>query len=88
MWCSDGTKIFTVDDGWVWVFSVEEHWNAECLGWTVCKIGDRFAALEPVTQAVKNVYGSIAKGIAGGLKLRIDNGYNTIPRPLILSEFC
>ena len=74
MWCSDGTKILTVDDGYVWVFSVEEHWNAECLGWNVCKIGDRFAALEPVTQAVKNVYGSIGKGIANGLKLRIDNG--------------
>lgn len=74
MWCSDGTKILTVDDGWVWVFSVEEHWNAECLGWNVCKVGDRFAALEPVTQAVKNVYGSIAKGVASGLKLRIDNG--------------
>jgi putative transposase len=74
MWCSDGTKIRTVDDGWVWVFSVEEHWNAECLGWHVCKVGDRFAALEPVTQAVKNVYGSIGKGVASGLKLRIDNG--------------
>jgi putative transposase len=74
MWCSDGTKILTVDDGWVWVFSVEEHWNAECLGWHVCKVGDRFAALEPVTQAVRKVYGSIGKGIANGLKLRIDNG--------------
>lgn len=31
MWCSDGTKIFTVDDGWVWVFIVEEHWNAGVL---------------------------------------------------------
>jgi transposase InsO family protein len=74
MWCSDGTKIRTVNDGWVWVFSVEEHWNAECLGWHVCKVGDRFAALEPVTQAVKNVYGSIGKGVAKGLLLRIDNG--------------
>ncbi|MGH2639618.1 MAG: IS3 family transposase [Rhabdochlamydiaceae bacterium] len=74
MWCSDGTKIFTLEDGWVWVFSVEEHWNAECLGWNVCKHGDRFAALEPVIQAVKNIYGSSVKGIASGLKLRIDNG--------------
>ena len=71
MWCSDGTKIFTRDDGWVWVFSVEEHWNAECLGWHVCKVGDRFAALEPVSQGVKRVYGSMGKGIAAGLKLRI-----------------
>lgn len=74
MWCSDGTKIFTRDAGWVWVFSVEEHWNAECLGWHVCKVGDRFAALEPVSQGVKRVYGSMAKGIAAGLKLRIDHG--------------
>jgi len=74
MWCSDGAKILTADDGWVWVFSVEEHWNAECLGWNVCKVGDRFAALEPVTQAVKNIYGSIGKGAANGVRLRIDNG--------------
>lgn len=74
MWCSDGTKFLTQDDGWVWVFTVEEHWNAECLGWHVCKTGDRFAALEPITQGVKKIYGSIGKGVARDLKLRIDNG--------------
>jgi transposase InsO family protein len=74
MWCSDGTKILTLKDGWVWIFSVEEHWNAECVGWHVCKTGDRFAALEPVTQGVKKIYGSATKGVATGLKLRIDNG--------------
>lgn len=73
-WCSDGMKVETVDNGWAWVFSVAEHWNSECMGWYVCKIGDRFAALEPVTRAVKNRYGSLEKGIAKGLKLRIDNG--------------
>jgi putative transposase len=74
MWGSDGTKVETVDEGWVWIFSVAEHWNTECLGWHVCKVGDRFAALEPVSQAVKKVYGSLSKGVAAGLKLRIDNG--------------
>lgn len=74
MWCTDGTKIFTAKDGWVWIFSVEEHWNAECLGWHVCKVGDRFAALEPVTQAVRQTFGSISKGVADGVYLRIDNG--------------
>lgn len=74
MWCSDGMKVRTVKDGWVWVFAVEEHWNAECLGWHVCKHGDRFAAFEAVSQAIKNVYGGMSKGIAQGLKLRIDNG--------------
>lgn len=74
MWGSDGTKVKTVDDGWVWIFTVAEHWNTECLGWHVCKVGDRFAALEPVSQAIKNVYGTLSSGIARGLKLRIDNG--------------
>lgn len=74
MWGSDGTKVKTVDEGWVWIFSVAEHWNTECVGWHVCKVGDRFAALEPVSQAIKKVYGSLGKGIAAGLKLRIDNG--------------
>ncbi|MEI6243124.1 MAG: IS3 family transposase [Chlamydiota bacterium] len=74
MWGSDGTKVKTVDDGWVWVFSVAEHWNTECLGWHVCKKGDRFSALEPILQAVRQVYGSLSRGVATGLKLRIDNG--------------
>jgi transposase InsO family protein len=74
MWGSDGTKIQTVEDGWVWVFSVMDHWNAECMGWHVCKTGDRFAALEPVAQAVRQVYGPLGKGMVKGLKLRIDNG--------------
>jgi len=74
MWGSDGTKVQTVEDGWVWVFSVAEHWNSECMGVHVCKTGDRFAALEPVMRAVKNAFGSLEKGVAQGLSLRIDNG--------------
>lgn len=74
MWGSDGTKILTIEDGWVWIFSVTEHWNSESLGWHVCKVGDRFAALEPVSQAVKRIYGSLEKAVASGLQLRIDNG--------------
>ena len=26
-----------VDDGWGWIFTAVEHWNAECVGWHVCK---------------------------------------------------
>lgn len=74
MWGSDGTKVLTVDEGWVWIFSVADHWNTECLGWHVCKKGDRFAAYEPISQAVQKIYGGRGKGIASSLKLRIDNG--------------
>ena len=35
LWGTDGARVFTVDDVWVWVFAVVEHWNAECVGWRV-----------------------------------------------------
>ena len=46
MWGTDGTKILTVEDGYVWLFSAVEHWSAECVGWHVAKRGTRYAALE------------------------------------------
>lgn len=67
------TKLKIVNNVWIWVFSVVKYWNTECLGWQVCKVGDRFAVLEPVSQAIKHVYGSLDKGVAAGLNLRIDN---------------
>jgi putative transposase len=74
MWGTDGTKIFTIDDGWCWLFSAVEHWNAECVGWHVAKTGDRFAALQPLSMAVKQKFGSVSADIARGLSLRMDNG--------------
>ena len=74
MWGTDGTKVFTVEDGWVWVFVAVEHWNAECVGWHVTKHGDRYAALEPISQGVQNQYGSVAADVARGLRLRMDHG--------------
>ena len=52
MWATDGAKVFTVEAGWGWLFVVVEHWNAECMGWHVCKQGTRFAALEPISQGL------------------------------------
>ena len=48
MWGTDGVRVFTAEDGWVWTFAAVDHWNAECVGWHVCKVGSRFAALEPI----------------------------------------
>ena len=36
MWGTDGVRVFTLDDGWGWIFAAVEHWNAECM-WYVCK---------------------------------------------------
>lgn len=74
MWGTDGTRVFTLEDGWVWIFSAVEHWNAECVGWHVCKTGDRYAALQPLSMALGRLYGSVEKGIARGLSLRMDHG--------------
>lgn len=74
MWGTDGTRVFTLDEGWVWIFTAVEHWNAECVGWHVCKTGDRYAALQPLSMALSRLYGSVEKGIARGLSLRMDHG--------------
>lgn len=74
MWGTDAAKIITSEDGWVWFFGVVEHWNAECMGWHVCKKGDRFAAIEALSKGVRREHGSIDKEAARGLRLRMDHG--------------
>ena len=44
------------------------------LGGHVCKVGSRFAALEPVAQGLGRLYGSVAADVARGLALRMDHG--------------
>jgi len=74
MWGTDGARVFTVEDGYGWIFVAVEHWNAECVGVHVCKKGDRMAALEPVAQGVLAQFGSIESDAARGLALRMDHG--------------
>ena len=66
MWGTDGVRVFTVDDGWGWIFTAVEHWNAECVGWHVCKRGDRCAALQPISRGLAGLYGSTAAGVRFG----------------------
>jgi hypothetical protein len=50
-WGTDATMAWTRVDGWVWVFACIDHSTAEA--WAqVAKVGDRFAALQPVYDAV------------------------------------
>ncbi|AJY68895.1 IS3 family transposase [Geobacter anodireducens] len=74
MWGTDGTKVFTSEEGWCWLFTAVEHWNAECVGWHVTKNGDRFAALQPLSMAIKARFGSVGAAAARGLVLRMDHG--------------
>jgi transposase InsO family protein len=74
MWGTDATKVFTLEDGWCWIFTAIEHWNAECVGWHITKTGNRFSALEPISMGLIKHYGSVQAAVARGLTLRMDNG--------------
>jgi putative transposase len=72
-WGTDATMAWTRSDGWVWVLCVVDHYTAEA--WAhVAKVGDRFAALQPVYDAVIDRWGRLDADIARGLELRHDWG--------------
>lgn len=76
MWGTDGKKFYTIKEGWCWLFSVIDHCNDEIIAHHSAKIGDRFAAMEPVKMAVKQTFGSLERNICKdtGLFLRSDHG--------------
>jgi putative transposase len=74
MWGTDLTGTATVRDGQVAVFVAVDHCSAECIGLHAAKRADRFEALEPVRQGVRECFGTFAGDIAKGLKLRHDHG--------------
>jgi transposase InsO family protein len=76
MWGTDGKQFSTDEDGWCWFFGVIDHCNDEIIAHHQAKVGNRYAALEPVREAVRRRYGAIAEGIVKdtGLFLRSDHG--------------
>src|SRR2546423_10639343 len=79
MWATDATQIITIQDGKVWLFGVAEHWNAEALGWHVAKRGDRYAAVQAVSMAVRKVFGHISPSAARAVALRADHCRAVLP---------
>ena len=72
-WGTDATMAWTRSDGWVWVFACIDHFTAEA--WAhVAKVGDRFAALQPVYDAVIDRWGRLDADLARGVELRHDWG--------------
>ena len=74
MWGTDGFRVETVDEGWVWGFIAVDHFNSECLGYHICKEGTRFNALEPLSMAIEKIFGSARPDCARGVSLRMDHG--------------
>ncbi len=74
MWGTDATRFYTEQDGWCWFFGTIDHCTDEVVGWHVVKLGDRWAALEPIRQAVTRLFGVVRKDAARGTKIRCDWG--------------
>ena len=73
MWGTDLTSVLT-GEGQAAVFVAIDHCSAECVGIHASRGADRFEALEPVRQAVREHFGAFAKNVASGLALRHDHG--------------
>ena len=73
MWGTDLTSVMT-GEGQAAVFVAVDHCSAECVGIHASRSADRFEALEPVRQAVRERFGTFARDVAAGLRLRHDHG--------------
>jgi putative transposase len=76
MWGTDMSQTVTLEEGRALCFrrrrtrELRNHRNH------AARSANRFEALEPVRQGVHRCFGSIAPGVARGLKLRHDHGSN------------
>lgn len=74
MWGTDATRFYTAEDGWCWFFGAIDHHADDIVGHHVAKIGDRFAALEPIRQGIQRYFGASGADVARGLSIRHDWG--------------
>ena len=74
MWGTDATAAVTLVEGAATIFAAIDHCTAECVGIHAAKHGDRFEALEPIRQGVRDHFGGLAPATAAGLALRHDHG--------------
>ncbi|SAL21509.1 hypothetical protein AWB68_00825 [Caballeronia choica] len=72
MWGTDGIRIETVDEGWVWVFSPVDHFDACCVGIHAVKTGNRFAASQPIAQGLQAEFSATGADAGRGLTMPAD----------------
>jgi putative transposase len=74
MWRTDATTTVTAEEGQVFVFVAVDHCTSKCIGIHASLSGNRFEALEPLRQGVREQFGGFDQGIAAGLAIRHDHG--------------
>ena len=80
IWGTDATQTVTLEEGTATIFGVVDHCTAECIGIHASLNGNRFEALEPIRQGVKEHLGVYEKGVALGLTIRHDHGSQFMSR--------
>ena len=80
MWGTDATQIWTLEDGYVWVFAAIDHCTGEIVGTHASTKGNRFEALIPVQDGVREYFGGLESKIAEGLSVRHDHGSQFMSR--------
>jgi putative transposase len=76
MWGTDMTTTVTTGEGLAHVFVAVDHCTCECIGLHAAKGGNRFEALEPLRQGVREHFGRFEAKAAEGLAIRHDHGSN------------
>ena len=62
LWGTDAARFYTRREGWCWFFGAIDHCVEDLVGWHVAKVGDRWAALEPIRQGVQRISSSASCG--------------------------
>jgi putative transposase len=78
MWGTDMTTTVATGQGMVHVFIAVDHCTCECAGLHAAKGGNRFEALEPLRQGVREHFGRLEAKAAEGLTIRHDHGSNDL----------
>lgn len=76
LWATDGKEFWTEQEGKCHFIGVIDHFDDQIMSFHLCKKFDRYAAMEPLREAIKNEFGSVDKGVCNGLgiALRSDHG--------------
>ena len=80
MWGTDATSTMLLNGQQATIFGVYDHCTCELMGIHAAIEADRYEAMVPLHQACRAAFGSVGQAIAGGLKLRHDNGSQFVSR--------
>ena len=74
MWGTDGTATITREEGQAFVFVSVDYCNFECVGIHASASDNRFEALKPIRQGIRQHSGGYEHQVATGLAVRHDHG--------------